>query len=112
MILALVAITTTGAFAYDGYVECPTDFQYPDYGYNNTNSATYYDGISTSGTLSYSLYVEYMGQTQIDVGGGRTWRNGTPNSYQNGFFTGPFSYVYLSAYLGGPEGYCSASATW
>lgn len=107
MILAIVAITTTGAFAYNGYV------QSPDYGYNNNvNTATYYDGISTNGMLNYSLYVQSYGEAQIDVGGGRTWRNGTPNSYQNGYFMGPFSYVFLTAYVNASGGYAYASANW
>lgn len=113
MILAILTITTTITFAYTGYVRSP------EYGYlnndgirSNQNSTTYYDGISTSGSLNYSLYVETYGEAQIDVGGGRTWRNGTPNSYQNGFFTGPFSYVFLTAYVNGPGGYAYAYATW
>lgn len=107
MILAIVAITTTAASAYSGYVQSPS------YGYNNNvNTATYYDGISTTGYLNYSLYVQSYGEAQIDVGGGRNWRNGTPDSYQNGYFTGPFSYVFLTAYVNGPGGYAYALATW
>ena len=106
MILALAVITTTGAYAYSGYVRSP------EYGYGTVNSVTYYDGISTTGSLYYTLYVQSYGEAQIDVGGGRSWRNGTPGTYQNGYFTGPFTYVTLTAYVEGPGGLAWASATW
>jgi len=105
-LLMITAITATSTYAYSGYVRSP------DYGYGTQNTATYYDGTGTNGDLYYTLYVESYGEAQINVGGGRSWRNGTPNSYQNGYFTGPFSYVFLTAYVNGPGGFAYASANW
>ncbi|MET4082745.1 hypothetical protein ABIB40_002709 [Pedobacter sp. UYP30] len=107
MILAIVAITTTGAFAYGG------DVRSPDYGYNNNiNTAIFYDGVSTYGNLYYTLYVQSYGEARIDVGEGRSWRNGNPNNYQTGYFQGPFPYVFMSAAVNAPGGYCYVSADW